>query len=303
MAKVKIAICQFELRDTHSFDEMERHLREQCENAMAHRPNLIVFPEFTTFGLLGMADPKLRYQDLKSALLKFLAPFTSTYETIFTELARKADCVIAAGSHWTVEQKGDKAFNVAHVFFPDGRIERQKKNHLFPGETDWGTGTHDGLQVFDIPNAKIGLMTCYDSEFPEVGRYFMLNGAQILLCSSATYTERGFYRIRRCCAARAVENQLYVVECHQVGALSVPVDQPFTAFGRSAILCPIDDRTMVADGVLIEADAGDKEAIIVGEVDLDVLQLSREASEATILKDRRPETYKKHYKLFDELVR
>ena len=298
MPKIKVAICQFGLRDTRSYEEMAGHLREQCVKALETRPDLVLFPEFTTFGLLGMAEPDLRYSDLGPALEKFIAGFTPAYETLFTELAKESGAVIVAGSHWIKEEEDGPGFNTAHLFFPDGSVKRQKKNHLFPGETDWGTATYDGLEIFDIGKAKIGVMTCYDSEFPEVGRCFMLAGAQILLCPSATYTERGFYRIRRCCAARAVENQLFVVECHQVGGLSLPVDRPFTAYGRSAILCPIDDQTGLNNGVLIEAEAGDSEMIVTGEVDTDVLERSRTSSEATILKDMRINTYKEHYKIF-----
>lgn len=104
--------------------------------------------------------------------------------------------------------------------------------------------------------------------------------------------------MRRCCAARAVENQIYVAECHHVGSLSVPVDQVFTGFGRSAILCPIDDQTMVDDGIMVEAKDGEKETVIVDEVDLEVLYRSRAVSEATVLKDRREKTYEKYYHLF-----
>jgi len=295
MSKFRLAICQFGLRDTTSYEEMQQHLLEQCEAALQSRPDLVLFPEFTTFGLLAMGGSDLKYKDLSRAVREHLAAFTSTYESLFSKLARESGTVIAGGSHWIQPDPGGPGYNTAHLFFPDGRIERQKKNHLFPGETDWGTATFDGLAIYDIGPAKVGLMTCYDSEFPEVGRHFMLAGANIVLCPSATYTERGFYRVRRCCAARAVENQFYVVECHQVGALSVPVDQVFTGFGRSAILCPIDDKTGVNDGVLLEAQAGDREMVIHGEVDLDILQASRESSEATILKDRRPESYKSCY--------
>jgi len=126
----------------------------------------------------------------------------------------------------------------------------------------------------------------------------MLKGAQILLCPTGTNTERGFYRVRRCCAARAVENQIYVVECHSVGALTLPIDKPFTAYGRSAILSPIDDQTQVNNGIIVEAPDGDREAVVAAEVDLEVLERSRQSSEATLLKDRRPETYKKNYQLF-----
>lgn len=298
MPKVKISICQFGLRDTKSYDEMADHLRKQCKKALETGPDLLMFPEFTTFGLLAMAGQNLKYADLGSAMREYISPFTPIYEKVFSEEARNSGSFIAGGSHWIQEEPGGPGYNTAHLFHPDGHIDRQKKNHLFPGETDWGTASFDGLAVYDLGWSKIGLMTCYDSEFPEVGRHFMLSGAQVLLCPSATYTERGFYRIRRCCAARAVENQLFVVEGHQAGSLSIPVDRPFTAFGRSAILCPIDEQTGVNNGILIEAPAGDSEMILSGEVDTDVLARSRDASEATILKDRRPSTYREHYTLF-----
>ena len=297
MRHIKIAISQFGLRDARSFDEMATHLKDQCRLAARKDPHLTLFPELTTLGLLAMAGKELVYAGLKSAMRELLAPFTPMYEEVFVEEARRSGSLIVGGSHYTLDKPDGPAYNIAHLFFPDGRIERQKKNHLFPGETDWGTVTFDGLEVFDAGWAKIGIMTCYDAEFPEVGRHLMLKGAQILLCPSATYTERGFFRVRRCCAARAVENQVYVVECHQAGALSVPSDQPFTGFGRSAILCPIDDQTGIADGILAEAQAGNRECTVFGEVDLQVLARSRETSEATILKDRRPAAYKKHYNL------
>jgi predicted amidohydrolase len=298
MSKIRIAICQFGQRDTSSFKAMKEHLSEQCDKALNDRPDLVLFPELTTVGLLAMAGKQIRYAGLGTALKEYVASFTPDYEDLFSGLAIKSGAVIVAGSHWTWEESEGKGYNIAYLFFPDGHIEKQRKNHLFPGETDWGTSTFDGLTVFDIGKAKIGVMTCYDSEFPEIGRHFMLAGCTILLCPSATYTERGFYRVRRCCAARAVENQLFVVECHQVGGLSVPVDQAFTAYGRSAVLGPIDEHMGVANGVLLEAESATQETVIVGEVDLDLLELSRESSEATILKDRRPETYKQCYGMF-----
>jgi predicted amidohydrolase len=297
MPKLKIAMCQFGLREAKSHDEMAAHLKCLCETALAAGPDLILFPELTTIGLLSMAGPKLTYSELGKAFQEYISPFTPIYESLFSELARRSGATIVGGSHWVQNRRDEPGYNTAHMFFPSGRIERQQKNHLFPGETDWGTATHDGLHVFDTDSAKIGIMTCYDAEFPEVGRHFTLNGAGILLCPSATYTERGYYRIRRCCASRAVENQIVVVECHQVGSMTIPVDRPFTCYGRSAILCPIDEQTGVVDGVVVEADSGESEMVVFGEVDLDVLEKSRRCSEATILLDRRPETYQRHYRL------
>ena len=138
MSKVKVAICQFGLRDTHSYDEMADHLREQCLKALESRPDLVLFPEFTAFGLLGMAEPGLRYADLRPALEKFIAGFTPAYEALFTQLAQESGAVIVGGSHWIQEEQQGPGFNTAHLFFPDGAVKRQKKNHLFPGENRLG---------------------------------------------------------------------------------------------------------------------------------------------------------------------
>ena len=301
MSRVRIALCQFGLKDTHSYVELEDHLREQCEKAITIHPDIIVFPEVVTFALLAMAGPNLTYKDLRQTVLDYVAPFTPIYEALFTNMAKQSGALIVAGTHWMMDEKlgKGKGYNTAYLFFPDGRIEHQRKNHLVtPDEEDWGIATFDGLTVFETPKAKIGVMICYDSEFPEVARHFTLNGAQILLCPTATYGERGFYRVRHCCAARAVENQIFVAQCHSAGSLTVPVDKPLTAFGHSAIWCPIDNVTMVNNGAIVEAEAGDKEVVVVGEVDLDVLERSRQSGEVTLLKNRRPETYKKYYELF-----
>jgi predicted amidohydrolase len=297
MPTLKLSICQFGLRETKSHDEMAERLRRACETALAAGPDLVLFPELTTIGLLAMAGPNLTYSELNQAFREHIAPFTPIYESLFCEMAQRSGATIVGGSHWVQNHGSETGYNTAHVFLPSGRIERQKKNHLFPGETDWGTLPHDGLVLLDIGRARIGVMTCYDAEFPEVGRHFMLNGADLLLCPSATYTQRGYYRIRRCCAARAVENQLFVAECHQVGSMTVPVDRPFTCCGRSAILCPIDEQTGVTDGVVVEADSGESERVVFSEVDLDLLEKSRRCSEATILLDRRPNTYQHNYRL------
>jgi len=297
MAKIRIALCQFGLRDTYSFQDMENHLREQCMIAISKGVDVVLFPEYVTLGLLAMAGPDLAYKDLKGAMVDFLYAFTPAYEALFAELAQSNGVTIVGGSHWIMDEEKGQAFNTAYIFFPDGRIEKQKKNHLFPGETDWGTSAYDRLEIFETPKVRIGIMTCYDAEFPEVARHFMLSGAELLLCPSATYTERGYYRVRNCCLARAVENQIYVAECHGVGALSIPIDLPFTGFGKSCILCPVDDRTMVSNGILVEANMADGELVLIGEIDLDILHQSRKSSEATILKDRRPEIYKEHYTL------
>jgi predicted amidohydrolase len=297
MSTLKIALCQFRIRKIAAADEWVGHIRAQALAAAESRPDLIVFPEYVTFGMLSLAGA-FSSRERGAATLKYLGGFTRDYETVFSELARTCGCLIAGGSHWTPSGTTGCGCNTAYLFHPDGRIDRQPKNHLYPNEAAFGTEPFDGLSVIETPKARIGLMTCYDAEFPEVARHFTLSGAQALICPAATNTVRGFYRVRHCCAARAVENQVFVAVCHAVGSLSVPTDAPFTGYGRSAILAPIDDQTRTVDGVVVEAPDPEEESIVVGEIDLALLQKSRESSEATILKTRRPDLYRRNYRLF-----
>jgi predicted amidohydrolase len=296
--RLRVALCQFQLRDTSSYDELEAHIRDQFSKAWAQRPDLVVFPEFVTFGLLAMAGSGLRYEALEKPMREILAGFTPRYEALFSGLASAHQVHIVGGSHWICPLPQGPGFNTAHLFYPDGRIFRQPKNHLFPGEIDWGTAASDELTVFELLGTRAGLMTCYDSEFPEVGRHLMLNGAQLLITPAATYTRRGYYRVHRCCAARAVENQVYVLECHSVGELSVPVDRPFTAYGRSAVLGPIDDIIQVDDGILSCAPDGETETVVFADLNPALLEKCRTISEATVLKDRNPARYQSNYNLF-----
>ena len=297
MPSLKISLCQFRIRDIASVDEWVRNVRAQALLAAESQPDLIVFPEYVTFGLMSLAGA-FSSKDRGVVTRKHLGEFTPMYQALFSELAGTCNCLIAGGSHWTPSRTPGHGHNTAYLFHPDGGISRQPKNHLYPNEATFGTEPFDGLSVIETPKARIGLMTCYDAEFPEVARHFMLNGAQVLICPAATNTVRGFYRVRHCCAARAVENQVFVAVCHAVGLLSVPTDAPFTGYGRSAILAPIDDQTQAIDGVMIEAADPDEETIVTGEINMELLEKSREASEATILKTRRPDLYREHYRLF-----
>jgi len=295
---LRVALCQFQLRDTWSYDELEAHLNDQFAKAWTGRPDLVVFPEFVTFGLLAMAGSGLRYEELEKPMREIIAGFTPRYETIFSGLAKAHQVAIVGGSHWVCPSSQGPGFNTAHLFYPDGRIVRQRKNHLFPGEVDWGTASSDELSVFDLLGTQAGLVTCYDSEFPEVGRHLMLNGAQLFITPAATYTRRGYHRVNRCCAARAVENQVYVLECHSVGELSVPVDRPFTAYGRSAVMGPIDDILQVDDGIISCATDGETETVVFADLYPALLEKCRTISEATVLKDRNPARYRSNYNLF-----
>ena len=51
------------------------------------------------------------------------------------------------------------------------------------------------------------MLICYDSEFPELARHLADQGAMILFVPFCTDTSNGYYRVRHCAQARAIELQ------------------------------------------------------------------------------------------------
>jgi predicted amidohydrolase len=137
----------------------------------------------------------------------------------------------------------------------------------FEGE-EWGISPSAGLCVFDIGIAKIGIAICYDAEFPLIARSLAESGAEILIVPSCTESLAGYYRVRHACAARSLENQIYVVQSPTVGEApwSVAVD---VNVGAAGFFAPPDHR-VPADGVLALGALNQAQWVYV-TLDLDLL--------------------------------
>lgn len=115
---------------------------------------------------------------------------------------------IVAGSH-PVRIASGATRNRCHVFLRDGTAHHRDKLHPTPSEREaWGIegGTARDADVIPTDCGPIGIMICYDSEFPELPRRLVDQGAEILFVPYCTDDRRGHLRVRYCCAARAVEN-------------------------------------------------------------------------------------------------
>ncbi|MEH7336479.1 nitrilase-related carbon-nitrogen hydrolase [Neobacillus drentensis] len=135
------------------------------------------------------------------------------------------------------------------------------------------------------------LAVCYEAEIPEVSRILSANGAEIIFCPSYTFTEAGFWRVRHCAQARAIENQVYFVHCPTVGEPGAPLPN---GFGRSSILSPCDLAWM-PNGIVAEAETN-KHTVVTGTVDIDELYENRKTGAATTFVDRtrREDVYSKY---------
>lgn len=102
----------------------------------------------------------------------------------------------------------------------DGNIERYEKILVSPDESRvWGMQRGKNFKVFDTDCGKIGVLICYDVEFPELYRILADEGMDILFVPFLTDTQNGFSRVKLCAQARAVENECYVAIAGSVGNL------------------------------------------------------------------------------------
>ncbi|MFE4239633.1 nitrilase-related carbon-nitrogen hydrolase [Peribacillus butanolivorans] len=285
--KVQITACQFRVEKVASFNEFQKQV-EDLINQVPENSDYIIFPELLTIGLLAT------FPDQNASSLIKIDEYTTQYKELFSSISRKRKQVIIAGSH--LECREDEYFNIAYIFDKDGSYVEHKKTHIFPAEANWQTSEGNTLEVYSIGPVKIGIAVCYEAEIPEISRILSVNGADIIFCPSYTFTEAGFWRVRHCAHARAIENQVYFVHCPTVGE---PGDPLPNGYGRASILSPCD-KAWLANGVVAEAEVN-KHTVITGTVDIDELYENRKSGAATTFKDRkrRKDVYTKYepYKL------
>ncbi|ANY69167.1 acyltransferase [Paenibacillus sp. BIHB 4019] len=285
--KYRVAAVQYKLADISSFEQFAEQVAHYVRNASEYGTQFLLFPEFFTTQLLSISDSSgtpLAFDKLPS--------FTAAYEELFTKLAAEYNMHIVAGTH-VVEAEGGKLRNVAHLFHPDGKIDRQSKIHLTPTEvSDWAMSPGEGLEVFQTPYGTIAMLTCYDIEFPEIVRMARAKGADVIFCPSCTDDRHGFYRVRYSAHARTIENQVYVVTTGTVGSLR-KVDFMRANFGQAAVLSP-NDIPFPPGGILAEGIIND-DMLVVADLDLKLLEDVRTAGSVTTWRDRRTDLYTDWY--------
>lgn len=212
------------------------------------------------------------------------ADWTEAYLELFAETARGSGLYILGGTHLVTD--GAAWYNQAHLFDPAGNVYTQRKLHLTPYEAaPWRLTAGDDLTVFDTPIGRLAVLVCFDIEFPEAARAAADAGAQILLCPSATDDRAGFWRVRYCAMARAVENQVYVVHAALVGNLPTVAGLE-QSYGRSAVIAPCD-LPFPPDGIVVQGE-WNQPLVVTGDVDLELLDAVRTGGSVTPHRYRRP---------------
>jgi len=171
---------------------------------------------------------------------------------------------------------GARVFNSVQLISAEGtRLANYRKTHLFGCfEHDHFTPGDQPVVQADLNGLRVGLMICYDVEFPENVRAHALAGTDLLLVPTAQMHPFQFVA-ESVVPVRAFENQMYVAYVNRTGP-----EGEFEFVGLSTLAGP--------DGVA-RARAGRGEELVLADADPVLLAASRETN--PYLKDRRPGLY------------
>jgi predicted amidohydrolase len=189
-------------------------------------------------------------------------------------LARKTGVALAYGYP---EADGGTVHNSVQLVDATGRrLANYRKTHLF-GDLDkaWFTPGDEPVVQADVGGIRVGLLICYDVEFPELVRAHALAGTELLVVPTALMAPYELVA-DTLVPARAYESQLFVAYANRCDT-----EQELTYCGRSCVVAPTGE-------VLARAGAGP--GAIAADVTRDALVASR--TENTHLADRRPDLYR-----------
>ncbi|SPH24996.1 Nitrilase [Defluviimonas aquaemixtae] len=253
---MKVAAAAYPLDWFNDWSEYELKLDRWVSDAASKGAELLVFPEYGAMELASLGGKDVA-GDLEGALHE-VDRHKAGSDAMHARLAAHYGVHILAGSGPVFDRPhaGDRPVNRASLFGPAGLIGHQDKVMMTRFEReDWKVVAGDGLQVFDTALGRIGVLICYDGEFPLLGRALAEAGVEFLLVPSATDALAGFTRVRVGAMARALEGQLVAVHAPVVG------DAPWCNgmeenTGVASVYGPAD-RGFPPTGILAEGSLGE----------------------------------------------
>ncbi len=283
---VRLAVAQYQLRRVASPAETFARTAYFVAAAADRGADFIVLPELYLMELLSAEPETLRGEAMYARMTAHEPSIIAT----FRDLAVRHRINIVAGSYLVLDQ--GCRLNRCIVALRDGAIHIRDKIHPTPNEREaWQVdGGDDGsTRIIETDCGPVGVLICYDSEFPELVRHQADQGALILLVPYCTDSRAGHLRVRLCCQARAIENQVYVATAGVTGLLD-NVDNMDVHYAESAILTPCD-TPFARDGIATLVDA-QTEGLAFADVRLSDLHTARAKGAVRNFYDRRRDLYR-----------
>ncbi len=281
-SNVRLGLIQWQMRPYNSREELLNQAEYFIDAVAGYRSDFVLFPEFFNAPLMAR-DNHLKRSDA----IRKLAMHTEAIVQQFSEFAITYNINIIAGS--MPEIRDGRLYNVGYLCRRDGSTERYEKLHVTPDEAKvWGMQGGSELKTYDTDCGKVGILICYDSEFPELSRLLANEGMNILFVPFLTDTQNGYSRVRHCSQARAIENECYVAIAGSVGNLP-NVENMDIQFAQSMVFTPCD-FSFPTNGIKAEATPN-TEMILIADVDLDLLKELNQFGAVKNLQDRRTDLF------------
>jgi predicted amidohydrolase len=205
------------------------------------------------------------------AIVRLAEPADGALAAQLATVARKTGVAIVTGF---AERAGDTIFNSA--LFVDGKKPAAiyRKSHLYGDyERALFRPEQPTADIIDCHGLKLGLLICYDVEFPENVRRLAKAGAQAVLVPTALpSSDHAALIAQKMIPVRAFENQIFVAYVNHCGA-----DERFVYAGLSGIAAP--------DGTLLAKAGAHKEALLLAKIEPEAYRASAAAN--TYLADLR----------------
>lgn len=280
---IRLGLVQWQMRPLANLDALFEQSEFFIDAVSGYGSDFAVFPELFIAPL--MAD----FNHLSEAdAIREIARYCEPIRKRFQEFAISYNINIISGSMPYLE-KGN-LYNVGFLCKRDGTYEMYTKIHITPNEIQyWGMKGGSEIRTFDTDCGKIGIMICYDVEFPEMSRLMADQKMEILFVPFLTDTQNAYTRVKHCAQARAIENECYVAIVGCVGNLP-KVNNMDIQYAQTAVFTP-SDFAFPSNGIKAEATPNTEMTLIV-DVDLDLLRQLHEHGSVRILKDRRTDLYK-----------
>ncbi|MDP4991589.1 MAG: carbon-nitrogen hydrolase family protein [Marivita lacus] len=213
---MKIATAAYPMDFLNSWEAYDDKLTRWVSEAAGSGADLLVFPEYGAMELATLAGRDVA-RDLEASL-RAVSDRIPEADGLHARLAQEFGVHILAASAPVFDADlGDRPVNRARFFAPNGDMGAQDKQIMTRFEREvWGVIGGGPLHLFDTALGKIGILICYDSEFPLLGR--AVAGADLILVPSCTEALAGYSRVRIGALARALENQCVTVMSSTVGA-------------------------------------------------------------------------------------
>lgn len=236
MKKIRAAALQFSVRPMQVDFNLDKAYSWIRKLSSQHNPDLIVLPESFTTGF----TPSCSLKELWEAVDTIPGKLTD----IAVDWAKELDTIICFPTY----ERGpssDVVYNSAALASPEGLLGAYRKTHPFPTERLEGGGwTTPGQKTFcvETPLGSIGIVICYDGDFPELARATALKGAEVICRPSAFLRTYEQWELTN--RARAYDNHVYWVATNAVG----PDCNGASFFGSSMIVHPSGAILSLAGG-------------------------------------------------------